>query len=99
MSSAVSAARETPTAWDAPAISTVRLAPARSAMMRCAPAGMLWSLLPKMNQLAVVFQSGLSPGGLVERRLGDRTLRDRHQHRLAFGHVGAELLVELLGAM
>src|SRR5215208_6022411 len=50
MSCAVSAGCETPTTCEAPAISTTRWASARSAMMRCAPTGMLWSSSPKMNQ-------------------------------------------------
>jgi hypothetical protein len=56
--SAVSSACETPTAWDAPGISRVRFAFARSAMIRWAPTGMFRSWSPKMNQLGTCFQSG-----------------------------------------
>ena len=63
MTSAVADGCETPTTWDEPAISTARLGPARSAMMRCAPTEMLRSWSPKTNQLGTVFHSGVSPDG------------------------------------
>ena len=78
---ATSSAWEMPTTWDAPGISTVRRAPARSAMIWCAPAGMLWSSSPNTNQLGTVRHSACSPGGLEQRLLGDGPLRDRHHAR------------------
>lgn len=97
-SPAVSAACEMPTTCEAPAISTVRFAPARSAMIRCAPAGMLWSSSPKMNQLGTERQSGLITRGLEQGAFGDRPLYDGHQRALSRGQVGGELLVEPRGS-
>lgn len=87
---------ETPTTCEAPAISTVRLAPARSAMSRCAPAGMLRSSSPKINQLGTERQRGWSPEGSKQRGLGDRALGDRPQRGLLRGQIGGELVVELI---
>ena len=90
MTSAVSGVRDTATAWEAPASSSVRRAPARSAIQRWAAAGMLRSRSPNTNDDGISSHSGRARR-LLERRLCHWTLRGCHQRGLGWGDVGSEL--------
>ena len=88
-------AADTEMACEAPAISRVPRDAARSAPARCTATGMFRSSSPNTNHDGMSFHAGRSRRErLRQRRLGDGSLRRRHQRGLRLRHVRRELVVE-----